>query len=342
MSSRAGTHRNDSISAYNHPTHHPNHRRHSRSSGITHHHTTTTTTTTLPTPAIQPSHPNRGASAPVPPSQPPAGTGGTPPTHEPEESTEQVLLASFKAAALSVTQLYKDSLKHQRAEQAKGYEAALQDFLAFISNHPLVQEKKSQGLSEDEIRQTTSLTIDDIVSFIRNAHSSSRSNFKRKLKRRLKPKLKPKQKLRHTNNCFSNNNNNISRANNNNRSSNNSSNNKNKNSNSSSSNKQAFPPHTASAPLFPSDAFTFSAPIFHAGLDQAALQGIFPAGPEGGIGQQMVDSLKRRYALQDFNLAASRMAAANATRLSNPMNLDVFGFHDGQPPFKRGRRREGE
>ncbi|KAG9320179.1 hypothetical protein KVV02_003009 [Mortierella alpina] len=179
---------------------------------------------------------------------------------EVEESSEQVLLASFKAAALSVTQLYKDSLKHQRAEHAKGYEAALQDFLAFIANHPAVQEKKEQGQSEDEIRQSTSLSVDEIVSFISNAR----------------------------------------------------------------------------------DAFTFAAPIFHPGPDQSSLQGLY-SGPEGGIGQQMaVDSLKRRYALQDFNIAANRMAAANATRLSNPMNLDAFSaFHD-QPPFKRGRRREGE
>ncbi|KAK3826392.1 MAG: hypothetical protein J3R72DRAFT_426454 [Linnemannia gamsii] len=79
-----------------------------------------------------------------------------------DETAEQVLLSSFKAAALSVTQLYKDSLKFQRAEHAKGYEAALQDLLAFISTHPVVQEKKDLGMTEDEIRQTTSLSIDDV------------------------------------------------------------------------------------------------------------------------------------------------------------------------------------
>ncbi|KAG0360344.1 hypothetical protein BGZ54_009594, partial [Gamsiella multidivaricata] len=95
--------------------------------------------------------------------------------------------------------------------------------------------------------------------------------------------------------------------------------------------------------IFPSDAFTFTAPVFHPGLDQT-LQSAFP-GPEGGIGQQMAaDSLKRRYGLQDFNMTANRMAAANATRLSSPMNMNMdsfAAFHD-QPPFKRGRRREGE
>ncbi|KAK5809693.1 hypothetical protein F5H01DRAFT_349967 [Linnemannia elongata] len=118
--------------------------------------------------------------------------------------------------------------------------------------------------------------------------------------------------------------------------------------------------------IFPSDAFTFTAPIFHPGLGAGqagvgAFQSIFP-GQEGGIGQQMaVDSLKRRYALQDFNTAASRMMSGtnnqnnniNSNLVSNngrmmanqPLNLnlmDSFGaFHD-QPPFKRGRRREGE
>ncbi|KAF9191651.1 hypothetical protein BGZ51_006870 [Haplosporangium sp. Z 767] len=287
------------------------------------------------------------------------------------ESTEQVLLASFKAAALSVTQLYKDSLKHQRAEHAKGYETALQDFLAFISNHPAVQEKKERGQTEDEIRQSTSLSVDDIVSFIANARSMNCSALGNEQQQQLhlhqqqqqqlhvqaqaqqaheqqqlqqqqqllqqqlqqqheqqQQQLYQQQQAQHIL-------------------------------------QQQEPQHhqqqqapqlnhgvqhtttitdaaaPAPAPVFPSDAFTFTAPIFHPGLDQTALQGIFP-GPEGGIGQQMaVDSLKRRYALQDFNMAANRVSTANATRISSPMNMDAFAFHD-QPPFKRGRRREGE
>ncbi|KAF9948211.1 hypothetical protein BGZ70_002313 [Mortierella alpina] len=296
---------------------------------------------------------------------------------EVEESSEQVLLASFKAAALSVTQLYKDSLKHQRAEHAKGYEAALQDFLAFIANHPAVQEKKEQGQSEDEIRQSTSLSVDEIVSFISNArsmncsaagnealqhqphqqqqqqhhiHGQEQQQQQQQLQQqqilqqqqqqqylqqqqqeqeqqRQQQQQQQQQHQQHQ---------------------------QEQQQQSHQSHQQqplgtlqpsagaAGLPPPASAPIFPSDAFTFTAPIFHPGLDQSSLQGLY-SGPEGGIGQQMaVDSLKRRYALQDFNIAANRMAAANATRLSNPMNLDVFSaFHD-QPPFKRGRRREGE
>ncbi|KAG0037185.1 hypothetical protein BGZ82_002989 [Podila clonocystis] len=78
------------------------------------------------------------------------------------ETSEQALLASFKAAALSVTQLYKDSQKHQRAEHAKGYEAGLQDILSFISSHPDVLAKQDQGQTEDEIRHNTTISVDDM------------------------------------------------------------------------------------------------------------------------------------------------------------------------------------
>ncbi|KAG0204049.1 hypothetical protein BGX28_003890 [Mortierella sp. GBA30] len=284
------------------------------------------------------------------------------PHQEVEESSEQVLLASFKAAALSVTQLYKDSLKHQRAEHAKGYEAALRDFLAFIANHPAVQEKKERGQTEDEIRHSTSLSVDDIVSFISNARSMNCSaagnealqQQQQQLHAQEQQHLQQQQILQqqqqqqqqqqylqqqqqqqqheqqqqqqqqdhhhHHHQQQPQVNHGLLQT--------------------SADVPGLLPP--ASVPVFPSEAFTFTAPIFHSGLDQTALQGIYP-GPEGGIGQQMaVDSLKRRYALQDFNIAANRMAAANATRLSNPMNMDAFAaFHD-QPPFKRGRRREGE
>ncbi|KAG0331239.1 hypothetical protein BG000_011092, partial [Podila horticola] len=78
------------------------------------------------------------------------------------ETSEQALLASFKAAALSVTQLYKDSQKHQRAEHAKGYETGLQDILSFISSHPDVLAKQDQGQTEDEIRHNTAISVDDM------------------------------------------------------------------------------------------------------------------------------------------------------------------------------------
>ncbi|KAF9288609.1 hypothetical protein BGZ68_010909 [Mortierella alpina] len=287
---------------------------------------------------------------------------------EVEESSEQVLLASFKAAALSVTQLYKDSLKHQRAEHAKGYEAALQDFLAFIANHPAVQEKKERGQSEDEIRQSTSLSVDDIVSFISNARSMNctaagnealhhnphqqqqqQHHLQAQEQQQLQQQQILQQQQQQQQQQY------LQQQQQEQEQQRQQQQQQQQQEQQSHQNHQQQPhvtlqssagaaglPPPASAPIFPSDAFTFAAPIFHPGLDQSSLQGLY-SGPEGGIGQQMaVDSLKRRYALQDFNTAANRMAAANATRLSNPMNLDAFSaFHD-QPPFKRGRRREGE
>ncbi|KAI9237749.1 hypothetical protein MVEG_11626 [Podila verticillata NRRL 6337] len=106
------------------------------------------------------------SSAPTQPLQP------IPANHTPlpaPETSEQALLASFKAAALSVTQLYKDSQKHQRAEHAKGYEAGLQDILSFISSHPDVLAKQDQGQTEDEIRHNTTISVDDMVTFASSA-----------------------------------------------------------------------------------------------------------------------------------------------------------------------------
>ncbi|KAF9586356.1 hypothetical protein BGW38_006417 [Lunasporangiospora selenospora] len=303
-----------------------------------------------------------------------------------EENMEQVLMASFRTAAASVTQLYKDSLKHQRACHAKGYETALQDLLAFISGHPSVQEKKDRGLSEDEIRQTTSLSVDDIVGFIREAQSSYRSRHGVDISQAMPIQPQPQQtqqvhsqpqlaqqpqpgqhqhqqhhqdqlhhhqqqqhliqqqqqqqqqylqqqhqqeqqqrqqQLSHG----------MLQA-------------------SAGAPGMPPPPATTSNTLFPSEAFTFTAPIFHPHMDQAVLQGLFPnSGPEGGIGHQMsVDSLKRRL-VHDYNPtaaaaaaaaagAAVRLSGANATRNSSPMNIDGFTFLDQQPPFKRNRRRD--
>ncbi|KAF9925441.1 hypothetical protein FBU30_004774 [Linnemannia zychae] len=280
---------------------------------------------------VNPSHMQQESQSTTTNSSPPAA----------EETPEQVLMASFKAAALSVTQLYKDSLKNQRAEHIKGYEAALQDLLSFIATHPVVQEKKELGMTEDEIRQNTSLSIDDIVRFISNARAmncnsaahAAAGNEMHLHQQQQQQQLQAQQAQQHGGGGDG---------------------------------SRLLPSFAAPNPIFPNNAFTFTPPIFHPGLgaNQVAgeLQSIFP-GQEGGIGQQMaVDSLKRRYALQDFNMAASRMmggsinSSTNSNMISTngrlvanqPLNLNVnvnmdsFGaFHD-QPPFKRGRRREGE
>ncbi|KAG0284576.1 hypothetical protein BGZ96_011064 [Linnemannia gamsii] len=344
------------------------------------------------------------------------------------ETPEQVLLASFKAAALSVTQLYKDSLKNQRAEHAKGYEAALQDLLAFITTHPVVQEKKELGMTEDEIRQTTNLSIDDVVRFISNARAMNcnsaaggvtgndlhlhhqQQQHQQQLAQQQQAAHEQQQQQLHQQQLLHQQQQQQQQQH------------QEQQHQQEQQQQQQFlqqqqqqqtleqqqhlqqqqqlhhqqqqqqlqqqqqqqqsigaggggggGPRLSSSiaspsSIFPSEAFTFTAPIFHPGLGAGgttgAFQSLFP-GQEGGIGQQMaVDSLKRRYALQDFNMAASRMMSGannNNNNINNNMvssngrmmanqplnlnlnvNMDSFGaFHD-QPPFKRNRRREGE
>ena len=305
-------------------------------------------------------------------------TSGSTPTPLPgqdqalsEETTEQALLSSFKAAAHSVAQLYKDARKHQRAEQAKGYDAALQDFMTFISNHPAIQEKKLRGHSEDDIRRNTSLSVDDIVTFVTNAQSMNRSalagseaqqqmqlqqqqhaqaqaqaQHQQQLEQQQQQELQQQQQHQHQQYLQQQQQQQLQQQ---------------QQQQQHQQQQQQEHQHqqqlnhgmhqaTAGAPglpppapvsIFPNEVFSFAAPIYHPGLDQ---QGVFPhSGPEGGIGQQMaVDSLKRRYALQDFNMAASRLAPNSARHSSNAISMDGFTFHDQQPPFKRGRRREGE
>ncbi|KAG0221659.1 hypothetical protein BGW41_006629 [Actinomortierella wolfii] len=315
-----------------------------------------------------------------------AGAGST--TYD---SPEQALLASFKAAAQSVTQLYKDSLKFSRTEHAKGYQAALQDLLTFISTHPAVQEKKHQGQTEDEIRQNTSLSVDDIVGFIREAEARNGSHLnaeaatsqqqqqlhaqqqlqqqqqqqqhehmlqqQRQQEQALQQHMLQSQIQHHQQQQQQHHHQQQQQEHHHHQ-----------------QQQQPLAGHLhgtpggimlpqatafpAAAPVamaeFPSESFTFTAPIFHPALDQHVLQGPFPGnhGPEGGIGiQTSADSLKRRYALQDYNMAcaaattaAGRMtAAANAARFnSSPMHLDSLAWNVDPPPFKRGRRREGE
>jgi hypothetical protein len=52
------------------------------------------------------------------------------------ESSENALMDSFKAAALKVTTLYKDSLVQNRKAYASGYQQALQDLFELISTQP--------------------------------------------------------------------------------------------------------------------------------------------------------------------------------------------------------------
>ncbi|KAI9305247.1 hypothetical protein BJ944DRAFT_142278, partial [Cunninghamella echinulata] len=57
------------------------------------------------------------------------------------------LMDSFKAAALKVTTLYKDSLVQNRKAYASGYQQALQDLYEFISSHPSTTVSQGQTLA---------------------------------------------------------------------------------------------------------------------------------------------------------------------------------------------------
>ncbi|KAI8138016.1 hypothetical protein BJV82DRAFT_632953 [Fennellomyces sp. T-0311] len=51
------------------------------------------------------------------------------------ESTEHALMDSFKAAAVKVTNLYRDSLTQNRRSFGAGYQQAFQDLYGFLSTH---------------------------------------------------------------------------------------------------------------------------------------------------------------------------------------------------------------
>ncbi|KAI9746551.1 MAG: hypothetical protein M1818_000264 [Claussenomyces sp. TS43310] len=68
--------------------------------------------------------------------------GTSPPKHQSSEPPEQ-LLQAFKAAALSVTKLYKTAAFDQTRARSEGYQDALDDLLAFL-------DKEDIGLSDGE------------------------------------------------------------------------------------------------------------------------------------------------------------------------------------------------
>jgi hypothetical protein len=79
-------------------------------------------------------------------------------------SLEKSLLASFRTAARSVTQLYKDAQKIQRHAHQQGYEQCLQDLLDFIAAHPNVQQRDARTGS-------ALIPADDLVDYIRTQHA---------------------------------------------------------------------------------------------------------------------------------------------------------------------------
>ncbi|KAI8058238.1 hypothetical protein BDF22DRAFT_652345 [Syncephalis plumigaleata] len=85
-------------------------------------------------------------------------------SHSELVSLEQSLLASFRTAARSVTQLYKDAQRTQRFTYRQGYEQCLQDLLDFLASHPHVQQREA-GLG------AASIPADDLVNYAQAKHA---------------------------------------------------------------------------------------------------------------------------------------------------------------------------
>ncbi|KAM3074684.1 hypothetical protein ACMFMG_008110 [Clarireedia jacksonii] len=69
--------------------------------------------------------------------------GGTSPLKQPTSEPPEQLLSAFKAAALSVTKLYKTAAADQGRARAEGYQDALDELLSFL-------DKENIGVSDGE------------------------------------------------------------------------------------------------------------------------------------------------------------------------------------------------
>jgi hypothetical protein len=87
------------------------------------------------------------------------------------ESTENALMDSFKAAALKVTTLYKDSLVQNRKAFAAGYQQALQDLYGFISSHPGVSVRNHQHEQMCAPIEQGLVPVEDLLNFARSKNA---------------------------------------------------------------------------------------------------------------------------------------------------------------------------
>jgi hypothetical protein len=87
------------------------------------------------------------------------------------ESTENALMDSFKAAALKVTTLYKDSLVQNRKAYAAGYQQALQDLYGFITSHPGVSVRNHQNEQTCAPIEQGLVPVEDLLNFARSKNA---------------------------------------------------------------------------------------------------------------------------------------------------------------------------
>jgi len=87
------------------------------------------------------------------------------------ESTENALMDSFKAAALKVTTLYKDSLVQNRKAYAAGYQQGLQDLYGFITSHPRVSVRNQQNDQACPPTEQGLVPVEDLLNFARSKNA---------------------------------------------------------------------------------------------------------------------------------------------------------------------------
>jgi hypothetical protein len=112
--------------------------------------------------------------------------GTSPPKQQVGEPPEQ-LLQSFKAAALSVTKLYKTAAADQGRARAEGYQDALDELLAYL-------DKEDIGLSDGEgwkIRRWATERLDGRDAFSQNLESDDEAG--EKLDRGSSPEIRRSQ-----------------------------------------------------------------------------------------------------------------------------------------------------
>ncbi|KAF7721473.1 hypothetical protein EC973_004652 [Apophysomyces ossiformis] len=92
------------------------------------------------------------------------------------ESTENALIDSFKAAALKVTTLYKDSLVQNRKAYAAGYQQALQDLYGFITSHPSTTISQRNDSIPMPVERGF-LPVEDLLTFARQRNAQLTSEM---------------------------------------------------------------------------------------------------------------------------------------------------------------------
>ncbi|ORZ21645.1 hypothetical protein BCR42DRAFT_407994 [Absidia repens] len=90
-------------------------------------------------------------------------------------TSENALMDSFKAAALKVTTLYRDSLVQNRKAYASGYQQALQDLYEFISSHPKTMVSQQGAIVPPT--EHGSIPVQDLLSYARRRNDQLTSQI---------------------------------------------------------------------------------------------------------------------------------------------------------------------